>query len=384
VVLVARDTTQRRRSEFSADEHERFRALVQNSTAITMLVDRHGLIASCSGAFARVLGHDPGTVIGTELPRWAVATQETRLDAAIADATRTAGTTTFDATLQHRDPTRTVTLEFSVVNLLDDPVVEGLVVTAFDVTPLRKEHASLTYLATHDPLTGLANRTLFVERLGEALGRAPSRGPVTLFFVDLDRFKRINDGIGHEAGDTVLKIVAERLDGVARATDVVARTGGDEFVILSERVADDDDARTIAERIETTLAQPITLGAGPTQVSASVGFARSTPNSTPDALLAQADGAMYVVKASPPGSSTTSCASTTSRSWTCAPAPWPGSRPSCAGSTPSTASCTRATSWASPRRRASTSPWARPSSTPRAPGSATGTRRDLGTRSPWR
>ncbi len=219
------------------------------------------------------------------------------MNAALADASFRETISTFEATLTHRDGVRTVPLEFHVVNLLDDPVVQGLVVTAYDISPLRDAQDSLEFLATHDPLTQLANRSLLVERIETALTRTNERGPLTVFFLDLDRFKPVNDLLGHEAGDHLLQEVAERLQGVARGDDTVARLGGDEFVIVAEGVETIETVEAIAQRIEASLSEPYRLDAGTAQVYASVGFARSDDDSTADSLLADADGAMYAVKA---------------------------------------------------------------------------------------
>jgi diguanylate cyclase (GGDEF)-like protein/PAS domain S-box-containing protein len=297
IVIAARDFTQRRRFEVAGDDDARFRALVQHSPVITMLLDADGVVRSVSGAFARILGHDPERLLGTELAGWVVPTQQPHVRAALHRATTGVGVTTFDAALPHREHDREVPLEFHVMNLLDDPVVEGLVVSASDVSVLRETQASLRHLATHDTLTGLANRSLLVERLDDALERVPTSGPVTVFFIDLDRFKPVNDLLGHEAGDRLLVEVAARLGSVVRASDTLGRLGGDEFVVVTEGTPDAKDARVLARRLERVIGEPFLLGAGPTQIHASIGFARSESGSTAESLLAEADGAMYLVKA---------------------------------------------------------------------------------------
>jgi diguanylate cyclase (GGDEF)-like protein/PAS domain S-box-containing protein len=297
IVVVARDLTERRRFEVAGNDSDLLRLLVHNSAAITMLLERDGAVRSVSGAFARLLGHDPELVTGRPLTDWVSDSQQKRVAAAIEDACRRESISTFEATLPHRDGVRTVPLEFHVVNLLDDPVVEGLVVTAYDISPLREAQDSLEFLATHDPLTQLANRSLLVERIETALNRTAERGPLTVFFLDLDRFKPVNDLLGHEAGDHLLREVAARLESVARGDDTVARLGGDEFVIVAEGVESDETVQAIALRIEASLAQPYVLRAGTAQVYASVGVARSNADSTADSLLADADGAMYALKA---------------------------------------------------------------------------------------
>ncbi|MGZ4798117.1 MAG: putative bifunctional diguanylate cyclase/phosphodiesterase [Acidimicrobiia bacterium] len=297
IVVVARDMTERRRFEVAGNDGDLLGILVHNSAAITMLVNVDGSVRSVSGAFARLLGHDPELVVGRPLIDWVMETQRTRVAAALVDASRRTGISTFEATLHHRDGVRSVPLEFNVVNLLDDPVVEGLVVTAYDISPLREAQDSLEFLATHDPLTQLANRSLLMERIETALSHIPERGPVTVFFLDLDRFKPVNDLLGHEAGDHLLREVAQRLQKVARGGDTVARLGGDEFVIVAEGVTSLATAQAIARRLETSLSEPYQLAAGTVQVCASVGFSRSEEAPTADSLLADADGAMYLVKA---------------------------------------------------------------------------------------
>jgi diguanylate cyclase (GGDEF)-like protein/PAS domain S-box-containing protein len=297
IVVVARDLTERHRFEVAGNNSDLLRLLVHNSAAITMLVERNGTVRSVSGAFARLLGHDPELVAGSLLTSWISDAQQKRVSAALEDACRRETISTFEATLTHRDGVRTVPLEFHVVNLLDDPVVEGLVVTAYDISPLREAQDSLEFLATHDPLTQLANRSLLIERIETALTRTAERGPLTVFFLDLDRFKPVNDLLGHEAGDHLLKEVAARLESVARGDDTVARLGGDEFVIVAEGVENLETVEAISQRIEASLSEPYRLSAGTAQVYASVGVARSVDDSTADSLLADADGAMYALKA---------------------------------------------------------------------------------------
>ncbi len=165
---------------------------------------------------------------------------------------------------------------------------------------LVRERALLAHQATHDPLTGLANRALLFARMEQVYahaGREPDRR-AGILFIDLDGFKPINDVHGHEAGDRVLMAVAERLKAAVRPTDTVARLGGDEFAVLCDPLATGDSACGIGERIRRALEQPIVLGAGTTvSVGASVGIAESPAAvGDPHQLLADADAAMYRVK----------------------------------------------------------------------------------------
>jgi diguanylate cyclase (GGDEF)-like protein len=164
----------------------------------------------------------------------------------------------------------------------------------------RERLAELAHHATHDALTGLPNRGLLEDRLEQAF-RQPRHAPheVALLFVDLDRFKQINDRIGHVAADRLLQEVAERLTRCVRAEDTVARFAGDEFVILLKHVEGAHEAEVVAERIRTVLAEPIVVSGNEVVVTASVGIANGTPDSgDADRLLRSADAAMYRVKRS--------------------------------------------------------------------------------------
>jgi diguanylate cyclase (GGDEF)-like protein len=163
----------------------------------------------------------------------------------------------------------------------------------------RKElERRLVHEATHDPLTDLHNRASFYEHLSRALSRARRRGSeVAVMFVDLDDFKPINDSLGHQAGDGVLREVAERLKGSLREADVPARYGGDEFVVLLEGVADPREALVVAERFQERLSVPFELEGGRHRMytSASIGIALGAEEQ-PQRLVKAADEAAYRAK----------------------------------------------------------------------------------------
>ena len=172
--------------------------------------------------------------------------------------------------------------------------------STLDITDLKQAQAALARQATHDPLTGLPNRRLLLEGLISALadlGRGQRTGTVALMFVDLDRFKMVNDVLGHDAGDALLRTAAARLRNAVRAHDMVARFGGDEFVVLLQHVADRGELHDVAQRILDTVAAPIPIGGETADVGASVGIATAAgPDDDPDALLRNADAAMYRAK----------------------------------------------------------------------------------------
>ena len=166
-----------------------------------------------------------------------------------------------------------------------------------DITERKQLEARLTHQALHDPLTGLANRALLVERLDVALARRSEDGRLlALLFLDLDRFKLVNDTLGHEAGDELLRQTAARLQATVRPQDVVARLGGDEFVVLCEDVEDTADARSVADRVVHALSRPLTLRDREIHVSASVGVVTDAGERSSRELLRDADAAMYRAK----------------------------------------------------------------------------------------
>ena len=166
-----------------------------------------------------------------------------------------------------------------------------------DISDRKALEERLAHQATHDDLTGLANRALLLDHLRVALSRSERAGStIGLLFVDLDHLKRINDTHGHRVGDDLLVAVAERLRVVVRPSDIVSRFGGDEFVILCDHLPDRDTALDIATRVGAALREPIELAGVDEVVTGSIGLALATEGGDPDALLRAADAAMYRAK----------------------------------------------------------------------------------------
>jgi diguanylate cyclase (GGDEF)-like protein/PAS domain S-box-containing protein len=168
-----------------------------------------------------------------------------------------------------------------------------------DVTERKRTAERLAYLATHDALTGLPNRTLFADRLDQALARSAwNQRLVAVMFLDLDRFKTINDTLGHDAGDLLIQTVATRLTGTVREGDTVARQGGDEFTIVLIDMAQTDDVALVAQKILNAMVQPFNLNGHQTPVTFSIGIACYPVDGTDaQTLLKHADTALYQAKA---------------------------------------------------------------------------------------
>ncbi len=426
VLLTVRDITDRRRWEVAGDEVARFRSLTQNAGSITMLIEPDGAVRASSGGLTRLLGHDQELVEGAPLADLVDPSDHAELGAAIAQVISTgAGTPVVVDLLMRRLDGSTVPFSLTITNLLDDPTVEGLVVSGHDITDrvateadLRAansllaatlestadgilvvaldgsitsfntrfaemwhlptemlesgdnvralgavvdqlqhpeafatkiteiysepqlqihdvlefkdgriferdslpqlidgeivgrvwsfrditEHRDLqerlTHQAFHDGLTGLSNKALFCDRVTHAATRlARSRRQLAVLFIDLDDFKRVNDSLGHSAGDELLIAVSEKICGTIRVEDTAARLGGDEFAVLIEELRTPDDATEVADRILERLREPIRLGTNQVSISASVGIAYGDADVDSDEMLRNADLAMYRAKA---------------------------------------------------------------------------------------
>jgi diguanylate cyclase (GGDEF)-like protein/PAS domain S-box-containing protein len=177
----------------------------------------------------------------------------------------------------------------------EDPLFYGVFL---DVSDRKRMESELERLALYDALTGLPNRALFADRLSHVLARRGRETATAVYFLDLDRFKRINDSLGHGAGDEVLREVAQRLLGVVRPEDTVARFGGDEFTVLCESVAGVLEAVSIADRLQRPLRNPLLAGGAELRLSASIGVALVEPGDEGAAehLIEDADAAMYRAK----------------------------------------------------------------------------------------
>jgi diguanylate cyclase (GGDEF)-like protein/PAS domain S-box-containing protein len=182
------------------------------------------------------------------------------------------------------------------VNLLDDPAVNGIVITARDATERERLASQLAHRATHDTLTNLVNRGALEAALSDTLQRAPEGAGVGVCFIDLDGFKAVNDTLGHASGDELLVAIADRINQAVRATDTAARMGGDEFVVLLDPVVGPADAFSVATRIRDAIVALSQRWSDKVEFGASVGVAISATGDTPSTLLSRADAALYRAK----------------------------------------------------------------------------------------
>jgi diguanylate cyclase (GGDEF)-like protein/PAS domain S-box-containing protein len=299
VLAIIRDVTERKEVEKVIKEsEERFRSLVQNTSDIITILDADGTIDYISPAVERVTGYKPEEQIGTDAFRPVHPDDREQALSIFAEVLKSPGLhPPLEFRMPHKDGSWRY-LEHVVNNLLEDPAVRGVVVTSWDVTERKALEEQLRHQAFHDPLSGLPNRALFMDRLEHAFVRANRRGDkIAVLFTDLDNFKVINDSLGHEVGDQLLVAVAERIKHCLRPEDTAARLGGDEFTILIEAVDSMTDAVRVAERIAEILQPPFALDQHEVFSTTSIGIALSSPlQKQPADLLRHADLAMYRAK----------------------------------------------------------------------------------------
>lgn len=292
LVMTVRDLTQRQ-------GEARFAAMVENSTDVIAVVDQHMRITYASPSARVMLGQRPEQLVGRSFLELVLPLDAPTVQAQLSRAAGIphAHAVEMDASVTRSDGViRNV--EIVASNLLGDSVVGGLVVTIRDVTEQKSLQLELSHQAFHDGLTGLANRALFVDRVEQALRRRrrhPEVCPAVLF-IDLDDFKAVNDGLGHTAGDDLLRGVAQRITGCIRQGDTVARLGGDEFAILLEEDGDELQAVLMAERILDVMHRPMVLESIELTVMASIGVAVAERDATTAWLMRDADIAMYEAK----------------------------------------------------------------------------------------
>ncbi len=279
---------------------ERLASLVQNSSDLITVLDEDLRIVYQSPSVEQVLGFTADELIGEPFERLLHPSENVRLLRRLRDGGRAVRSRPepIECLLAHQDGSVRY-FEILHTNLLDDSAVQGVVLNGRDVSERKAFEQQLSHQAFHDPVTHLANRALFNERVRHAVARARREEiGLAVIFLDLDDFKTVNDSLGHAAGDQLLLEVAKRISTAIRASDTAARFGGDEFAVLLEDVEDPQQAAETAERVIESLTRPIALEEKDFVVRGSIGIsvAESGAPTDADELIRNADAAMYIAK----------------------------------------------------------------------------------------
>lgn len=297
--VISRDDALLRERRAAGLVEARYASLIKNASDVIVICGPDGQLRFASPAAQRTLGVDPEAVVGRSLLDLWTDGERDRLAAFLTEVAASArGRVVGPIELVLEAGERRGTLECVGSNLTDDPAIGGLALNLRDVSERKVLEEQLRKLAFHDPLTLLANRSLFWNRVEHALALAQrTQQHVAVMFLDLDNFKNVNDSLGHDAGDRLLQAAAQRLVKSTRPSDTVARLGGDEFAILLEGLRNESDVERIAGPISASFSQPLLVDGRETETTASIGVACSRPGDDAEQLLRNADIAMYNAKA---------------------------------------------------------------------------------------
>lgn len=263
------------------------------------LIDSRFKIRRANDSLLQLLGLNKNSVLGQDCYR--VLRSDKCLSSRCSMIRIMSGESAFE-TEEHRQSRSgaPLTCNISISPLYNRGKLIGIIKTVKDITERKRLEEKLAHTATHDPLTDLPNRALFYDRVSQAIARTKRTGKIlAVLFIDLDRFKEINDSLGHYAGDQVLQIVAGRVKSILRDTDTVARLGGDEFLVLVNEISIPENTMEIVQKIMETLRQPLSISGRTLRIDASIGLA-VYPDDGEDgwSLIRHADIAMYRAKKS--------------------------------------------------------------------------------------
>lgn len=293
---IVRDVTEREEAQRKIRESEqRIREVIEMTPAGYFLADSEGIILEVNPALCRLSGFAKDELVGQKLLKLFSFPPWEGVALARGGPTSTHGT---EAVLRNRNGEDLLVLFNGRIKRDRDGNAECVTGFMTDITARKQAESRLEQLATHDALTGLPNRALLNERVHQMLNNGPRSSAIAVMFIDLDRFKEVNDSFGHALGDTLLCEVATRLQRELRPGDVIARLGGDEFVVAAHCSDGNASAAGIARKLLSALVTPIIVGGNDVVIGASIGISMFPKDAqTREVLFQSADTAMYRAKA---------------------------------------------------------------------------------------
>lgn len=295
IFVFVRDISERKRQEAEL----RLSALVLNkSSASIMVTDNNNRLVSVNPAFTQITGYEPSEALGRNPNMLSSGRQSKAFYQSMWRTLMETGH--WEGEWWNRRKDGVEYAEQVNMNVLRNPdgSVYRFVKIALDITDKKRLDDQVWHLANYDAITNLPNRRLFLDRLGQEIKKSHRSGEsLALFFVDLDRFKEVNDEFGHDVGDLLLVEAARRISRCIRNTDIVARQGGDEFIVLLTSLTETSQVETVAKNITELLAQPFHLAEIEASITASIGIAFYPHDAANEkTLIKKADQAMYVAK----------------------------------------------------------------------------------------
>jgi len=295
MLVIAQDVTERRQAEIRM---KKLSSALEQAADAVMITDREGVIEYVNQAFVTTTGYDVDGVLGKRPNILNSAKQGTEFYRGLWD-TILAGKVYSDVFINKKKDGSLYYEEKTITPLKDgNGVITHFVSTGHDITERMETQERLQFLAHHDVLTSLPNRSLFIDRLKQALAYARWHNRlVAVLFFDIDRFKNINDTLGHDVGDQLLQAIARRLGNCLRERDTVARFGGDEFVLVLNDISSSSDVGQLAKKILDAMQPPFMVNNVTLHVTASIGISLFPADGEESgALLSKADTAMYRAK----------------------------------------------------------------------------------------
>lgn len=295
VVMVIRDITQRKQQEA---ELRLWGKVFEGSNEAILITDAQLNIILVNKTYEKIMGFTEGEVLGVDTAKVGIQLHSHSFFRNLLSVLKERGYWQGELINRRKNGEKFPTW-YSISQVLDsEGQVENYIAIFSDISERKKSRERIDFLAHHDSLTELPNRTLLNDRLDMAINTARRRKEkIGILFIDLDRFKNINDSLGHAAGDQILRQTAERLSAAVRTDDTVARLGGDEFVVLLPRVRDERSLAEVATKLRDELGVPFMLEDMPLHLSPSIGIAvYPDDGDNPDTLIKNADAAMYLAK----------------------------------------------------------------------------------------